>query len=297
MTLLCRYWRPEIGSTLGIVLEGKVYDLAVADPRLFSSFTEVICSADAGRRLAAAHARIGSLIGIPYAELDVAPDPAKPHLLAPITKQEIWAAGVTYLRSRDARMGESVSAGSFYDRVYDAERPELFFKGTPNRAAGPNEPIRIRKDSRWNVPEPELALVVNPQGNVVAFTIGNDVSSRDIEGENPLYLPQAKVYMKSCALGPALLLRDAVPDPRALGIELVIRRGDSIAFRGSTAISQMKRGLDELVAYLFREQEFPNGAILLTGTGIVPPDDFTLERGDVVEISITGIGTLRNPVA
>jgi 2-dehydro-3-deoxy-D-arabinonate dehydratase len=297
MTLLCRYWRPEIGPTLGIVLEGKVYDLAVADPRLFSSFTEVICSADPGRRLAAAHARIGSLIGIPYDELDVPPDSSVPHLIAPITKQEVWAAGVTYLRSRDARMGESVSAGSFYDRVYDAERPELFLKGTPNRVAGPNEPIRIRTDSRWNVPEPELALVVNPLGNIVAFTIGNDVSSRDIEGENPLYLPQAKVYMKSCALGPALLLRDAVPDPRALGIELVIRRGDAVAFRGSTAISQMKRGLDELVAYLFREQEFPNGAVLLTGTGIVPPDDFTLEHGDVVEISITGIGVLRNPVA
>jgi 2-dehydro-3-deoxy-D-arabinonate dehydratase len=297
MTHLCRYWRPALGPTLGVVVEGRVYDLAAVDPGLFGSFTAVISSADPDQRLGAAQARLGSLAGIPYAALDVAPDRSVPHLLAPVTKQEVWAAGVTYLRSRDARMSESETGGSFYDRVYAAERPELFFKATPNRVAGPNEPIRIRGDSRWNVPEPELALVVNRLGRIVAFTIGNDVSSRDIEGENPLYLPQAKVYMRSCALGPALLLAGAVDDPRAFGIELVIRRGGAVAFSGSTSIARMKRGLEELVAYLCREQEFPNGAILLTGTGIVPPDDFTLAHGDVVEITIPGIGTLRNPVA
>jgi len=297
MTLLCRYWRPALGPTLGAIVENRVYDLAAADPGLFGSFTDVISSADPDQLLGAARARLGSLAAIPYAALDVAPDRSVPHLLAPVTKQEVWAAGVTYLRSRDARMSESEAGGSFYDRVYAAERPELFFKATPNRVAGPNEPIRIRGDSRWNVPEPELALVVNRFGKIVAFTIGNDCSSRDIEGENPLYLPQAKVYMRSCALGPALLLAGAVDDPRAFAIALVIRRGGEVAFQGATSIARMKRGLEELVAYLCREQEFPNGVILLTGTGIVPPDDFTLAHGDVVEITIPGIGTLRNPVA
>ena len=297
MTLLCRYWRPALGPTLGAIVENRVYDLAAADPGIFGSFTDVISSADPDQLLGAALARLGSLAGIPYAALDVAPDRSVPHLLAPVTKQEVWAAGVTYLRSRDARMIESEAGGSFYDRVYAAERPELFFKATPNRVAGPNAPIRIRADSRWNVPEPELALVVNRFGKIVAFTIGNDCSSRDIEGENPLYLPQPKVYMRSCALGPALLLAGAVDDPRAFAIALVIRRGGEVAFQGATSIARMKRGFEELVAYLCREQEFPNGVILLTGTGIVPPDDFTLGHGDVVEITIPGIGTLRNSVA
>jgi 2-dehydro-3-deoxy-D-arabinonate dehydratase len=289
MTRICRYWRPEIGPTLGIVLEERVYDLAVADPRRFTS--------DLGVHLRDAAERAQGLIGIPYEALDTAPDPARPHLLAPITKQEVWAAGVTYLRSREARMEESAGGGSFYDKVYTAARPEIFLKATPHRVAGPNEAIRIRHDSRWNVPEPELALVVNATGRLVAFTIGNDVSSRDIEGENPLYLPQAKVYMKSCALGPVLRTVDSVADPRALEIRLTIRRGGGVAFDGATSIAQMKRSFDDLLEYLLREQEFPHGVILLTGTGLVPPDDFTLAHGDVVEIAVSGIGTLRNPVA
>jgi 2-dehydro-3-deoxy-D-arabinonate dehydratase len=297
MTRFCRYWRPELGPTLGIILEGRVYDLAVANPKRFYSYTEALAAPDLGPWLEDAAESARNLIGIPYSELDIPPDLTRPHLLAPITKQEVWAAGVTYLRSREARMDESAGGGSFYDKVYTAARPELFLKATPHRVAGPNEPIRIRRDSRWNVPEPELALVVNPRGKIVAFTVGNDVSSRDIEGENPLYLPQAKVYMKSCALGPALILAEAVDDPSSLLIRLTIRRGDAVAFEGATSIAQMKRSFADLVEYLVREQEFPNGVILLTGTGIVPPDEFTLAHGDSVEITVPEIGTLRNPVA
>jgi len=219
-----------------------------------------------------------------------------PHsLLAPIEGQEIWAAGVTYYRSRTARMAESEEGGSFYDRVYRAERPELFFKGTPHRVAGPGGTVRIRGDSKWNVPEPELALLVSPGAKILGYTIGNDMSSRDIEGENPLYLPQAKVYDGSCALGPAIL---AAPEPPAASTEIRIdiRRGGASAFAGSTTLAELKRRPEELVRYLFRENSFPNGCYLLTGTGIVPPDSFTLQAGDEIEIGIGGIGTLVNRV-
>src|SRR5215213_2624495 len=219
-------------------------------------------------------------------------------VLAPIGEQEVWAAGVTYLRSKQARMEESESAGGgdFYDRVYAADRPELFFKATAHRVAGPGEPVRIRRDSKWNVPEPELALLVNPRGRIVGYTIGNDMSSRDIEGENPLYLPQAKVYDGCCALGPAVLLADE-PLAKSTEIRLRIRRGGADAFSGKTSLSQMKRDPQELVDWLFRESTFPNGCYLLTGTGVVPPDDFTLQPGDEIEITIDPIGTLRNVVA
>lgn len=219
--------------------------------------------------------------------------------LAPIGSQEVWAAGVTYLRSKQARMEESASAGGgdFYDRVYDADRPELFFKATPHRVVGPGQAVRIRRDAKWNVPEPELALVVSAGGTIVGYTIGNDMSSRDIEGENPLYLPQAKVYDGSCALGPCVLATDGAALPKTTEIRIEIQRGSAIAFAGSTSLSQMKRQFDELVEYLFRDNTFPNGCILLTGTGVVPPDDFTLRSGDVVRITIEPIGTLQNPVA
>ena len=219
--------------------------------------------------------------------------------LAPVQSQEVWAAGVTYERSRTARMEESVSGGSFYDLVYGAERPELFFKATPGRVVAPGAPIRIRRDSSWNVPEPELALVISAAGRIVGYTIGNDVSSRSIEGENPLYLPQAKVYDGSCALGPVITLagEGGIDDPHDLTIRLVIRRSDSIAFEGEISTSRMRRPPQELVDYLFRENTFVCGALLLTGTGIVPPDEFTLESGDRVGIEITGIGTLVNTVA
>ena len=218
-------------------------------------------------------------------------------LLPPIGSQEVWAAGVTYFRSRSARIEESKSAGGgdFYDRVYQAERPELFFKATPHRVAGPGQPVRIRRDAHWNVPEPELALVVNSAGKIIGYTVGNDMSSRDIEGENPLYLPQAKVYDGSCALGPCILLGDRGLS-NATEIELLIRRAGETAFTGKTTLASMKRSPQDLVDYLYRESSFPHGCFLLTGTGIVPPDTFTLQVGDEIRITIEPIGTLLNRV-
>lgn len=218
-------------------------------------------------------------------------------VLAPIGNQEVWAAGVTYFRSRTARMEESKDAGggSFYDRVYEAERPELFFKATPQRVAGPSQSVRIRKDSKWNVPEPELTLVVNSLGEIIGYTIGNDMSSRDIEGENPLYLPQAKVYAQCCGLGPCVLLRPGVL-PRETAIHLDILRAKATAFHGETSLKELKRNPEELVEYLFRDNVFPYGCFLLTGTGIVPPDDFTLQVDDEIRITIDPIGTLVNHV-
>ncbi|MEQ1862272.1 MAG: fumarylacetoacetate hydrolase family protein [Chthoniobacteraceae bacterium] len=217
--------------------------------------------------------------------------------LAPIGSQEVWAAGVTYLRSRDARMEESKDAGggTFYDRVYDADRPEIFFKATPHRVVGTGGAVRIRADSKWNVPEPELALAINSRGAIFGYTIGNDMSSRDIEGENPLYLPQAKVYRGCCGLGPGLVVREPLPRETAIRIEII--RGGASVFIGETALSQMKRTLPELAGWLCREDEFPAGAYLLTGTGTVPPKDFTLAHGDEIRISIDGLGSLVNTVA
>ncbi len=223
-------------------------------------------------------------------------DPAT--ALAPIVNQEVWAAGVTYYRSRDARMRESHDAGGgdFYARVYDAPRPELFFKATGRRVVGPGAPVRIRSDAHWNVAEPELTLLVNPRGKIIGYTIGNDMSSRDIEGENPLYLPQAKVYDGSCALGPSVLLSPD-PLPKSTAISIAIHRGDAVAFTGSTTLAELKRDPEELVSYLFRDNSFPDGAFLMTGTGIIPGDEFTLATGDVIRITIEGIGTLENRVA
>ena len=225
-------------------------------------------------------------------EFDPAVDP-----LAPIGHQEVWAAGVTYYRSRTARMEEAKSAGGgdFYDRVYEAPRPELFFKATAHRVAGPGQDVRIRRDSKWNVPEPELALVVNSLGRIIGYTIGNDMSSRDIEGENPLYLPQAKVYAQSCGLGPGILVAER-PLELTTEIELRISRAGTVVFHGTTNLSNLKREPEELVEYLFRDNLFPYGCFLLTGTGIVPPDEFTLAPGDEVRITIEPIGTLANRV-
>jgi 2-dehydro-3-deoxy-D-arabinonate dehydratase len=217
-------------------------------------------------------------------------------IVPPVDVQEVWASGVTYLRSKVARMEESEQGGDFYDRVYDAERPELFFKSTAGRVVGCNQPIRVRRDSEWNVPEPELVLVISSRGKVVGYTIGNDVSSRSIEGENPLYLPQAKVYDGGCAIGPAILVKtDGQSTPRR--IEMTISRNSHIVFESETSTANIKRTEEELAEYLFRELTFEHGVFLFTGTGIVPPDDFTLLSGDVVRISIEGIGTLENPVA
>ena len=221
--------------------------------------------------------------------------PAQP--LAPIGSQEVWAAGVTYFRSRTARIEESKPAGggSFYDAVYLAARPELFFKAAAWRVRGPGDPVCIRRDARWSVPEPELALVVNRHGGIIGYTIGNDMSSRDIEGENPLYLPQAKVYDGACALGPGVLILDESLPPATTIALTIVRNGDEV-FRGSTTLQQMRRTPEELVQYLYRETSFPHGAVLLTGTGVVPPDDFTLQTGDAVAITIPPIGTLDNVV-
>ncbi len=216
--------------------------------------------------------------------------------LAPIDHQEVWAAGVTYKRSQIARMEESESGASHYDKVYTAPRPELFYKANAERVSGPGQPVRVRSDSQWSVPEPEFALVITQQKKLVGFTIGNDMSARDIEGENPLYLPQAKLYRQCCALGPAILLPDKPLDRDGTKISLTITRGGNKVFGGETDLAQMVRSFEELIGWLGRENEFPNGAILLTGTGVIPPDDFALKQGDQVSITVTGIGTLTNPV-
>lgn len=213
-------------------------------------------------------------------------EPAEGTQLAPVdAAQEVWGSGVTYLRSRDARKAESESSADVYEKVYDADRPEIFFKQIGWRVVGPSEPVRIRRDTNWNVPEPELTLVINAGGEIVGYTVGNDMSSRDIEGANPLYLPQAKTYRGSCALGPGIVLADA-DGMSDLAIRLEIERDGDEVFSGETATSQMKRGFQELADYLYRELDFPAGALLMTGTGIVPPDDFTLESGDRIRISI-----------
>jgi 2-dehydro-3-deoxy-D-arabinonate dehydratase len=220
---------------------------------------------------------------------------AETQLLAPVDAQEVWAAGVTYERSRDARMEES-SQQDVYDKVYDAQRPELFFKAAGWRCVGPDAEIAIRDDSDWDVPEPELAVVLDAFGVIAGYTVGNDVSSRSIEGENPLYLPQAKMFADSCALGPWIMLPDELPDVSELGIALTIERADASLWESTASTRQLHRTLTELIAYLYRALEFPDGAVLLTGTPIVPPSEFTLKPGDVVRIGIDGIGSLTNPV-
>lgn len=229
----------------------------------------------------------GNLRRIPISEVCLA---------APVENQEVWAAGVTYLRSKSARMEESDFSATAYDRVYAADRPELFFKSPGAKAVGPGAPVGIRSDARWSVPEPELVLVFNRRGQRVGFTIGNDMSSRDIEGENLLYLPQAKTYRASCALGPWIRVGADEDEARSWSIHLEIRRDGTPVFQGSTQVSQLKRSLDELAGWLHRCQDFPNGSMLLTGTGIVPPNEFTLAAGDLVSIGIDGIGRLDNPV-
>jgi 2-dehydro-3-deoxy-D-arabinonate dehydratase len=242
------------------------------------------------------HANLGEYLGSVVSSGKTA-DMAGAEILAPIASQEVWAAGVTYYRSRSARMEESKSAGGgdFYDRVYSADRPELFFKAMASRVAAPGTHVRIRQDAKWNVPEPELTLMISPKGQIIGYTIGNDMSSRDIEGENPLYLPQAKVYDRSAALGPCVLI-SSEPLPKTTPIKLEISRAGKVEFTGATTLAELKRDPKQLVEYLFRDNNFPQGAYLMTGTGIVPPDSFTLAAGDKVRITIDPIGTLENEV-
>ena len=251
-----------------------------------SDWDELISSVDLHSRVSAA----------------ISTEPAKNFdhaaILAPIESQEVWAAGVTYYRSRSARIEESKDAGggNFYDRVYSAERPELFFKATGRRVVSPQGAVRIRSDAKWSVPEPELTLLINPAGVIVGYTVGNDMSSRDIEGENPLYLPQAKIYDGSCALGPCVLL-STEPMSKATTIKLEIARHGKTVYAGNTTLAELKREPQELAGFLFRDNSFPQGVFLMTGTGVVPADDFTLSSGDIIGISIDGIGTLQNYVA
>ena len=235
-------------------------------------------------------ARVEALANLPTVLL------AEVTLLTPVERQEVWAAGVTYLRSKTARMEESDFSASAYDLVYEAARPEIFFKSLPEKVVGPNEPVGIRADAKWNVPEPELSLVINSAKKLVGVSIGNDMSSRDIEGENLLYLPQAKVYDGACAVGPWIAVGVHEEEIRQWTISVKIRRNDQVVFRGETDINNIKRRFDELLDYLGRSQSFPHGAMLLTGTGVVPDEDFTLAARDVVSITISGIGTLKNPV-
>jgi 2-dehydro-3-deoxy-D-arabinonate dehydratase len=271
------------GAHLGIEIDGAQFDLTATAPE----FRDIATWLAQHSPVATIRNALESCRRFPIAG-DIV-------LLPPIDVQEVWASGVTYLRSKVARMDESRKSADIYDQVYDAERPELFFKATSSRVAGHGMPIRIRRDSTWNVPEPELVLVLSSRGDIVGTTIGNDMSSRSIEGENPLYLPQAKIYTGSCALGPVIDLNEGEPSPRR--ILITIARGGKPVFNGEISTSQMKRKATDLAQYLFRELEFPAGAFLFTGTGIVPPNDFTLNEGDVVAITIEGIGTLENTVA
>jgi 2-dehydro-3-deoxy-D-arabinonate dehydratase len=238
----------------------------------------------------------GLLVGV-VERAEPAKDFESAQILAPVESQDVWAAGVTYYRSRSARMEESKDAGggSFYDRVYAAERPELFFKSPARDVVGHLGAVRIRRDASWSVPEPELTLLINHQGRIIGYTAGNDMSSRDIEGENPLYLPQAKVYEGSCALGPCVLVNPA-PLPASTAIRVRIDRDGQVEFNGATTLAELRREPAVLAAYLFRENKFPAGCFLMTGTGIVPPDSFTLRSGDEVHIAIDAIGTLVNRV-
>lgn len=250
-----------------------------------SNWDELVCRSD-----------LQTYVRNSFSSPTIAP-PAPEEILAPIGTQEVWAAGVTYFRSRSARIEESKDAGggTFYDRVYHADRPELFFKATALRVVGPGCFVRIRSDASWSVPEPELTLLLSPNGGILGYTAGNDMSSRDIEGENPLYLPQAKVYDGSCALGPCVLIAEE-PLPKSTAIALSITRNGVVAFSGETTLAELKREPRDLANFLFRDNCFPTGAYLMTGTGIVPADDFTLAHGDAIDINIDGIGTLRNYV-
>ena len=279
---ICRFLAGDATVRIGLVDESGVVDLT---PAGITTLSQVLESTDPIQVLSRTDRTTLPRLAIQ----DVIFRP-------PVEQQEVWAAGVTYLRSKTARMEESDFSATAYDRVYDADRPEIFFKALPHKVVPDGEAVGIRRDARWSVPEPELALVINSRGVIAGCTIGNDMSSRDIEGENLLYLPQAKVYDRSCALGPWIRLGVAEADARNWMVRSTIIRGGAVVFAGETRLGNIKRSFDELASYLCRSQTFPHGAVLLTGTGIVPPDDFTLREHDVVEIEIAEIGTLRNSV-
>lgn len=292
---LVRFNEPASGARVGVRVGKTVHDVTDAvgsvEAWLRSSAGRVDAAlADLAQAVKTSHqARLASYY-------DHAPAPDTPHWLPPIDEQEVWAAGVTYERSRAARQEEAIDGGDVYARVYTATRPEIFFKARGPWVVGPNGQVGIRRDAHWNVPEPELALVMNPAMEIVGVTIGNDMSSRDIEGENPLYLPQAKIYTRSCALGPAIALTPVTDQWPATRIALEIARDGAITFSGETDTGKIRRRPNDLVEYLGRSLDFPSGAVLLTGAGIVPPDSFTLAAGDEIRIHIDAIGTLTNTV-
>jgi 2-dehydro-3-deoxy-D-arabinonate dehydratase len=291
---LVRVYHPDFGARLCARLDDAIYDISDYYRSTGAWLrTSSGRASEAVQELVALALQEGQLFNA--ATFDQAPGPDHPHWLAPIEEQDVWAAGVTYERSREARQEEATDGGDVYARVYSAERPEIFFKAHGRAVVGSYGEVGIRKDAAWSVPEPELVIVVNPALEIVGFSVGNDMSSRDIEGANPLYLPQAKVYTASCAMGPGILLQPSKEWPAAT-IHLKIDRDGKTAFTGEISTARIKRRADELVSYLGRSNEFPDGVALLTGTGIVPPSDFTLAAGDVVMISIDGIGTLVNTV-
>ncbi len=292
---LVRFFDPETGLRVGVQIGATVHDvtdavgsvgawLRASAGRVEAAIADLLTAVRVSRQAYLATA------------FDHAPAPDQLHWLPPIDEQDVWAAGVTYERSRAARQEEAKDGGDVYARVYTAERPELFFKARGPWVVGAHDLVGIRRDATWNVPEPELALVINPALEIVGVTIGNDMSSRDIEGENPLYLPQAKIYARSCALGPAIALGSVGDAWPATRIVLQIARNGAVVFSGETHTEKIRRSPAELVAYLGRALAFPDGVVLLTGTGIVPADAFTLAAGDEVQITIDGVGTLRNTV-
>ena len=289
-----RYRDPSTDQPqLGVIEDNRVYNLTKQVPSWTEPFSVWSALKALGIPAEEAFARLKATAEV--VEFDALEQ--RDLLLPPVAAKEVWAAGVTYERSREARNAETTLAESVYDKVYDAKRPEIFFKATEDRLVAPGREVGLRSDSNWMVPEPELALVISAKGDLVGWTLGNDLSSRDIEGDNPLYLPQAKVFSRSCSIGPVLLWNTGVERPEEWTLSLTISRPEEPGFSGEIPVRQLRRSPDELISYLLRDNPVPDGTVLLTGTGIVPPDEFTLHVGDVIDIRIDAIGTLRNVVA
>lgn len=297
---LCQFFVPGRGRRVGAVVDDEVVDVTAPRGGLGSVLELIERQGTAERVERAVHDALRrTRRRVAWRDLDRAPSPRRAHLLAPIDPPEVWGAGITYRRSREyyeTHTGEDGRTKGLYDHVYEAERPELFFKATASRTAGPNAPIHVRSDSRLTAVEPELGLVVGTRGRIVGYTIGNDLSAWDIERDNALYLPQSKVFAGCFAMGPVLVTATEIGDPHRLELTCVIRRGGRIRYEGRVNTGEMKRRCPELVAWLCRDNPIPPGTVLSTGTGILVPDEHALADGDVVEISIEGVGTLRNPV-
>lgn len=294
---ICRFFDPDMGPRLGLIVGDKVADLTTLDPSGCADMATWLSLSDPIGHLNDLLGQIEpSRLRIDWRELDRKASDIGRHLLAPIDRQEVWGCGITYEQSRDAHMHGAGQGAQFYDQVYDSDRPMLFLKATPHRVVGPNDAIRIRSDSVWTVPEPELTLLLTPSLEIVGYTCGNDVSSRDIEGENPLFRPQAKTYLGCCSLGPAVTILEHPTDPEDLEMSLVVIRDDATVIQGDATTKRMARALDDIVTFLGRDNAYPDGLFLLTGSGIIVPQDFALEPGDKVEISIENIGVLRNSV-